>query len=84
MVREPSARFLLLRRATVILTATSVALAGALYLQVSGALAGVGEAIVGSAQPADTGSGGFSQAPQPAPVDPTAGAGQPVARSGGS
>jgi hypothetical protein len=80
----------LLRRATVILAAGSVALAGALYIQVSGAFAGLGEALLGGAQAAEPSSsdqgsgGGFGQAPQPAAVDPGSAAGQPMVRSGGS
>ncbi|TMC15082.1 MAG: hypothetical protein E6J29_01005 [Chloroflexi bacterium] len=89
-MREPLARFQLLRRATIVLSVGSIALAGALYLQVSGALAGVGDAVLGSAPAADPstsgqgGGGGFAPAPQAAPANPGFDSGQPVVRTGGS
>jgi hypothetical protein len=90
MLRDPSARFQLLRRATILFSVGSVALAGALYLQVSGALASVGDAVWGSSPAADPnssdpgGGGGFAPAPQPAPANPGFGGGRPVVQTGGS
>lgn len=92
MVPAPGVRFFLLRRFTVVLTATSFALAGILYLQVSGALGGIAGSLFGGAQAATdmTTQGPSAPGVQPAqgvqpPIDnPALGNGPAVAQTGGS
>jgi hypothetical protein len=86
MTPDPGVRFRLLRRITVALTATSLACAGILYLQVSGTLAGLAGAVFGGARASDSTTpapGGERVQP---PVDnPAPGnGGVPIARTGGS
>lgn len=93
MAPDPRARFRLLRRFTVAVSATSLAAAGLLYLQVSGALGGFTSAVAGGVLPVDPanppGPGTGVQSPgdqglQPPAANPGPGSGQPVATSGGS
>ena len=92
MAPDPRARFRLLRRFTVAISATSVAAAGLLYLQVSGTLGGLTSAVAGSVTPDSAnapapGSGVQSpgdQGLQPPPANPGPGSGLPVATTGGS
>jgi hypothetical protein len=83
MTADRRARHRLLRTFTIGLAGASVVVGGALYLQVSsalGAFSAAPQAQAGNtpAQPGDV------SGLQPAPTDPTAGYGQPVARTGGS
>lgn len=74
----------MLRRFTVALTATSMAFAGVLYLQVSGTLGGVASFFNG-AQASDTApQAPTSEGVQPPAGNPVSGSGVPIARSGGS
>jgi hypothetical protein len=78
MVPGPGVRFLLLRRFTIALTATSFAFAAILYLQVSGALGGIAGSLFGGAQAA-------TDATTQGPTDnPAPGNGPAVAQTGGS
>lgn len=89
MIPDPGVRFRLLRRFTVALTATSLAFAGILYLQVSGALGGIAGSLFGGAQAA---SDATTQAPsaasvqgvQPPADNPAPGNGPAIAQTGGS
>jgi hypothetical protein len=82
---DPGVRFRLLRRFTIALTATSVALAGIAYLQVSGAMGVIAGSIFGGAQASDTAAPApTDQGVQPPVDNPAPGNGLPIARSGGS
>jgi hypothetical protein len=89
---DPGVRFRLLRRFTVALTATSLAFAGILYVQLSGALGGIAGSLFGGAQAA---SDATTQAPgapsatsvqgvQPPVANPAPGNGPAIAQTGGS
>jgi hypothetical protein len=76
-----------LRRLTVMLAAASVAAGAAIYLQVSGVFAAVG-LLAADVQAGDNGDrngqGPDGQGIQPPANNPSAGFGQPIARTGGS
>jgi hypothetical protein len=92
MVPGPGVRFLLLRRFTIALTATSFAFAAILYLQVSGALGGIAGSLFGGAQAATDATtqgpsapgGQPAQGVQPPTDNPAPGNGPAVAQTGGS
>ena len=93
MAPNPRARFRLLRRFTIAISATSVAVAGLLYLQVSGTLGGLTSAVAGGVLTTDPASAPVPGTGAPSPGDqglqvpaanPGPGTGQPVATTGGS
>ncbi len=85
MKPDPGVRFRLLRHFTAALTATSMALAGILYLQVSGTLGGIAGSLFGGAEASDsTTRVPGDQGVQPPADNPVPGNGLPVARTGGS